>query len=691
MNVPLASEPNLPQYKPNIDEAIYRATWRLQALLDEHNCSIELQDAVLKTLFTRNSEQDREEDGEVNYLQASLGQLLQQAGKDWRGGPLGLTSLCSLDAIVKCYTVAGMPDVQRWRLCAGSGDHRHIPMPYGPNKQDNYLSSGAKCVCSTKPTSGLQRLCERCTDRCEIESCSLPRKSMIPFDHLSLGSMLRLICKSRTFCHEMLTMWRARQKWLPRVTDTCSSEPSPTFPIKEWWDGSRIKEISWFWNPTVEFELPVICYECYHVYQVFPEKCEVLQLSENINSETGDYEFICMNCGYRVKQHPKYAKGDPRNIAVMAHWDGFQSASSVIRSTWAVELKVLNTGSATTIPVMPTLFIPDAKSEGSPKAVALNACLQPFVKEMIDLFVSGTEVEYSYPCELIEETSNLSSKFNLRAMLVLFTGDHPAQSMFGGFANSGMSGCRRCKVKTRWHVTPGRGVGGMTVLADNRLQFCYRPPRKTAKELQSAVARLAQSQTATQKRSISKETGVTSDSVAWQFHKMYGFDPSRDLTYDAMHVLALSMFKKYTEILKRDVENNPVQRAQFMEALTELTKKRPKVLKGRWPSDPFTRLGYFKAEEYSKFVLYCIPHILHVCNYSIDSVIAQLGRLVFEVGRLFYISSRSEQGWTIQALERCRLLMASWRIRGEEVLGATSSILDHVVGMLSCQNLLFVS
>ncbi|KAL3682708.1 hypothetical protein R1sor_000730 [Riccia sorocarpa] len=125
---------------------------------------------------------------------------------------------------------------------------------------------------------------------------------------------------------------------------------------------------------------------------------------------------------------------------------------------------------------------------------------------------------------------------------------------------------------------------------------------------------------------------------------MYEFDPSRDLTYDAMHMLALSMFKKYTEILKRDVENNLVQRAQFMEALTELTKKRPKVLKGRWPSDPFTRLGYFKAEEYSKFVLYCIPHILHVCNYSTDSVIAQLGRLVFEVGRLFYISSRSEQG-----------------------------------------------
>ncbi|KAL3691476.1 hypothetical protein R1sor_005127 [Riccia sorocarpa] len=243
-----------------------------------------------------------------------------------------------------------------------------------------------------------------------------------------------------------------------------------------------------------------------------------------------------------------------------------------------------------------------------------------------------------------------------------------------------MSGCRRCKVRTGWHVTPGRGVDGMTVLADNRLQFRYRPPRKTAKELQNVVARLAQSQTATQKRSISKETGVASDSVAWQFHEMYGFDSSRDLTYDVMHELALSMFKKYTEILKRDVENNPVQRAQFMEVLTELTKKRSKVLKGRWPSDPFTRLGYFKGEEYSKFVLYCIPNILHVCNYSTDSVIAQLGRLVFEVGRLFYISSSSEQGWTIQTLERFCLLMASWRIRGEDALGATSSILDHVVG-----------
>ncbi|KAL3683154.1 hypothetical protein R1sor_001176 [Riccia sorocarpa] len=665
-------------YNPTMDEAIFRAVWRLQGVLDSHNCSVDLQNNILTALFGQHSKPSTVADEEIDYTSLCLGTLLRLAGKEWNGGAIGLSGLRSLEAIRKCYLAAGMPHVQRWRLCTGKGAPEfHEPLVHEPSSQDDYNGTGEKCKCSPRPTSGLQRDCDQCSERCTDEQCLLVRKKMMPFDHLPLGSMIKLICRSRSFCHEMLTMWRSRSRWMIG-SEPSATAPLPTYPIKDWWDGTRAKELSWFWDPAVEYELPVVCNVCHQAYQAFPQKCLELASPSNFNLEENSYEFICVHCGTAICTQRKMAKGDPRNVPIMAHWDGFQSASTVLRSTWSVDVRILSAGLSSTIPAMPVLFIPDASDENTSKAEALNACLQPFTRELMDLFVNGVEVEYAYPSELIDISSHLPPKFTLRAILVLFTGDHPAQSMFGGFVQSGLSGCRRCKVKTQWHPTPGRGFGGMTVYGDNRLQYRFNVPRKTAQELHDAASELGRCETATQRKSISRNIGVTRYSVAWQFYNMYGFDPSLDLTYDAMHVLALSMFKKYAELLKSDAERSSSKKALFMTALSELTRKKPRQLSGRWPDDPFARLGFFKAEEYQKFVLYCVPFILSTVGYEKDSVIVQLGRLVYEIGRIFYLVGRSDNGWTTDTIARCRMLMASWRIRSEEELGATSSILDHV-------------
>ncbi|KAL3689113.1 hypothetical protein R1sor_015422 [Riccia sorocarpa] len=112
-----------------------------------------------------------------------------------------------------------------------------------------------------------------------------------------------------------------------------------------------------------------------------------------------------------------------------------------------------------------------------------------------------------------------------------------------------------------------------------------------------------------------------------------------------------------------------------------LARTDPRCFRGRWPKDPFSRLGYFKAKEHTNFVLYCVPYILYVMGYVPGMVLCDLGRLVFEIARYFYISSRSETGWTEDMLNKCRMLFASWRIRHEEDVGATGSIMDHVAGM----------
>ncbi|KAL3694215.1 hypothetical protein R1sor_007866 [Riccia sorocarpa] len=306
-------------------------------------------------------------------------------------------------------------------------------------------------------------------------------------------------------------------------------------------------------------------------------------------------------------------EGDPRNVALLAHWDGFQSASTVFRSTWTVETKILSAGASSPLPPMPVLFIPNTKGDPSSKSDALNACLQPFIEELIDLFINGVEVEFNYPSELIGGR-DLPKRFKLRIMLVLFTGDHPAQCKFGGFATSGYSGCRRCKMKSR------------------------------------------------------------------KLFDLYGFNPSEDLTYDAMHVLALSMFKKYTEFLKKDAERTSAGRDALLSALAEVTKKKARCLQGRWPKDPFNRLGFFKAEEYTNFILYCVPYILYEMGYEPGSILYDLGRLVFEIARYFYIASRSQTGWTEDMVNKCYMLFTSWRIRHEEGVGASGSILDHVAG-----------
>ena len=146
-------------------------------------------------------------------------------------------------------------------------------------------------------------------------------------------------------------------------------------------------------------------------------------------------------------------QGDPRNIALMAHWDGFQSTTTVLKSTWTVEVQVLNARSSVPIPPIPILFIPPIDDDSKEKKAlnSLDAFLEPLIREVEELFVDGIEVEYNYPCDLIDGTALLSyPKFQLRAALVLFTGDHPAQCKFGGWNQTGHSACRNCKMITRY-------------------------------------------------------------------------------------------------------------------------------------------------------------------------------------------------------------------------------------------------
>ena len=93
---------------------------------------------------------------------------------------------------------------------------------------------------------------------------------MIAFDYLSIEDELSSAMASSILCYEKLTMWRANPEWLNVQT------PPPY--ILNVWHGEKVREYQHFWNPEVEWELPVTCpnIRCRRPYCVFPKKCKTL-------------------------------------------------------------------------------------------------------------------------------------------------------------------------------------------------------------------------------------------------------------------------------------------------------------------------------------------------------------------------------------------------------------------------------
>ena len=128
--------------------------------------------------------------------------------------------------------------------------------------------------------------------------------------------------------------------------------------------------------------------------------------------------------------------------------DGFQSTTTKYKDCWVVEVEVLNGGKENLQHPIPVIFIPASLEKllrGTGEEV-MTAFLEPLMKELECVFIKGFEVLYNFPPELIfEGLSPLSGTgdLKLRAMLIYWTGDHPAQTKVAGFKTSGYNACRR--------------------------------------------------------------------------------------------------------------------------------------------------------------------------------------------------------------------------------------------------------
>lgn len=113
----------------------------------------------------------------------------------------------------------------------------------------------------------------------------------------------------------MTAHWLDRKHWLENMT------VDENRLKKEILDGTRFNELSWFWDPTCEWILPAHCPSC-KLYG----GTEVIKEASGYNT-TAYVTIECPECHYEFSHNVQSTFGDPRNIALIGHWDGWQPFS----------------------------------------------------------------------------------------------------------------------------------------------------------------------------------------------------------------------------------------------------------------------------------------------------------------------------------------------------------------------------
>lgn len=179
--------------------------------------------------------------------------------------------------------------------------------------------------------------------------------------------------------------------------------------------------------------------------------------------------------------------GDPRNFALAGHWDGFLTATTKFKDTWVVEIEVLNGGKNNSLGPIPLIFIPASSKQiiKDCEDHILTAFLEPLIHNLEIIFIEGFMVKYNYPPHFISPHLPISDDgiVRLRGILMLWTGDHPAQTKIGGLKDKGYNACRR-------DVMVQGLYGKRVVYPDTRRQACHPPLVRTVRSLISEVSQL---------------------------------------------------------------------------------------------------------------------------------------------------------------------------------------------------------
>ena len=364
-------------------------------------------------------------------------------------------------------------------------------------------------------------------ERCPI--CNKAGSDCI--DYFVMGMSFENWFDTEEKCDRLLgtSHWKERNEWFGK-------HPHEDIDMIELWHGERFRELSYFWDSTVLSLYPAICQNC---RKVIPTK----NISASPNFHMGSAQELSIKCPHCHKVQsvvPKYARGDPRNQAIILHFDGWnpQSTSSKhgIAAISIAKGCMQKSERAGNREVQVYSFIPSSQlPRDCPHKY--DGFLQPLLEDICSLYIDGKCVYYAkrivdgVPSPAPEEDNYCV----LRVIPLLLTAYLKAHAELGLVKSGGYSSCRRCTV-------PGVYCNGSVHYGDFQYRFKNPYPPKTAetnrrngKILDSA------SLTSDERKDLLKHSGVTGESLLYILYDLCQFDPVKDAVIDCMHAICLNL------------------------------------------------------------------------------------------------------------------------------------------------------
>lgn len=176
-------------------------------------------------------------------------------------------------------------------------------------------------------------------------------------------------------------------------------------------------------------------------------------------------------------------------------------------------------------------------------------------------------------------------------MLLLWTGDYPAQCEVGKFINCGIFPCRR-------HHLRGTNIAGRSTYYIGNNRYRTRFPA-APRDLEGDVPKMSQIEEedrTTVRANLARESGYTGLSILHRLHKMYGFNVLTDTVFDMMHNIPLNVVSKH---LNRYLSEEMVDKS-ILDKRLQAIPWTSELKNGRLPK-PCLKIGHWKADEYRKF------------------------------------------------------------------------------------------
>ena len=173
-------------------------------------------------------------------------------------------------------------------------------------------------VCLADCHSTTYGIVDSSTKSCSL--CSKPAKDCISFSYLPLKDKIKRWCGNAEFCKKIVAHWDNKDHWLFTGHHTSTSARTK----EEVWDGDRFQELAWFWDPSQEWTIPARCPLCKCV--IGADKIEDTRV--NFGYLSTQIELECPECYNTFLHVVRKAKGDPRNIGLIGHFDGWQPFST---------------------------------------------------------------------------------------------------------------------------------------------------------------------------------------------------------------------------------------------------------------------------------------------------------------------------------------------------------------------------